>query len=94
MQQPMGISQNRPKRDLGVPIRRLNEIIHGKRVITADTALRLARYFGTSHRFLIGYQSDYDLGTAENGLSEKIAYEVKSSRSVKVTKPERMRREV
>lgn len=90
---PMGISQNRLGRDLGVPPRRINEIIHGKRAITADSALRLARYFGTSAKFWMGLQSDYDLETAEDKLSEKIAHEVRFSRPVKVAKPERTRRE-
>ena len=76
---PMGVSQNRLGRDLGVSPRRINEIIHGKRAITADSALRLARYFGTSAQFWMGLQSDYDLETAEDRLSEKIAQEVKRS---------------
>jgi addiction module HigA family antidote len=80
---PMGLSQNRLGRDLGVPPRRINEIIHGKRSVTADSALRLARYFGTSARFWMGLQSDYDLETAEDQLSEKIAHEVKRIPSVK-----------
>jgi len=58
---PMGISQNRLGRDLGVSPRRINEIVHGKRSITADTALRLATYFGNSARFWLGLQMDYDL---------------------------------
>lgn len=74
---PMGISQNQLGRDLGVPPRRINEIVHGKRGITADTALRLSRYFGTSAQFWMGLQADYDLETAEDQLSEKIAHEVK-----------------
>jgi addiction module HigA family antidote len=77
---PMGISQNQLGRDLGVTPRRINEIVHGKRAVTADTALRLARYFGTSAQFWMGLQSDYDLETAEDKLSEKIAQEVKRSR--------------
>jgi len=58
---PMGISQNQIGRDLGVSPRRINEIIHGKRSITADTALRLATYFGNSATFWLGLQMDYDL---------------------------------
>ena len=74
---PMGISQNRLGRDLGVPPRRINEIVHGKRGVTADTALRLSRYFGTSAQFWMGLQADYDLETAEDELSGRIAHEVK-----------------
>jgi addiction module HigA family antidote len=73
---PMDISQNQLGRDLGISPRRINEIIHGKRGVTADTALRLARYFGTSPQFWMGLQSDYDLETAEDRLSEKIIREV------------------
>ena len=90
---PMGLSQNRLGRDLGVPPRRINEIIHGKRGISADSALRLSAYFGVSARFWMGLQSDYDLETAEDKLSKKIAYEVKLSTLVKDVKPERIRRE-
>jgi addiction module HigA family antidote len=61
---PMRISQNRRARDIGVPPRRMNEIVHGKRAVTADTALRLARYFGTSEAFWMGLQADYDLEEA------------------------------
>ena len=80
---PMGISQNRLGRELGVPPRRINEIIHGKRAITVDTALRLARYFGTSPQFWLGLQMDYDLEVAEGELTEKIAQEVKRSLPLK-----------
>src|SRR5262245_35240266 len=58
---PMGLSQNALARALRVPPRRINEIILGKRAITADTALRLARYFGLSDRFFLGLQGDYEL---------------------------------
>lgn len=58
---PMGISQNHLALKIGVPARRINEIVLGKRRITADTALRLARYFGNSARFWLGLQTDYDL---------------------------------
>ena len=57
----MGLSQNALARALNVPPRRINEIVLGKRAITADTALRLARYFGRSDRFFLGLQSDYEL---------------------------------
>ena len=58
---PMEISQNRIARDIGVPPRRINEIVHGKRSITADTAVRLAKYFNVSESFWMGLQSDYDV---------------------------------
>jgi addiction module HigA family antidote len=58
---PMGISQNALGRAIGVSPRRINEIVHGKRAVTADTALRLAQAFGTSAQFWMGLQADYDL---------------------------------
>ena len=75
---PMEISQNRLARDIGVPPRRINEIVHGKRAITADTALRLARYFGTSEAFWMGLQSDYDLEEAREKLGDRLEREVRS----------------
>lgn len=60
---PMGISQYRLSNDISVLPRRINEIVHGKRAITADTALRLARYFGTTERFWLNLQSRFDLET-------------------------------
>jgi addiction module HigA family antidote len=74
---PLGLSQTRLGRDLGVSPRRINEIVHGKRSITADTALRLSRYFGTSAEFWLGLQADYDLDLATDRLSDRIAREVK-----------------
>jgi addiction module HigA family antidote len=74
---PLGLSQTRLGRDLGVSPRRINEIVHGKRSITADTALRLSRYFGTSPEFWLGLQADYDLDTASDRLAERILQEVK-----------------
>jgi len=74
---PMNISQNQLGRDLGVSARRINEIIHGKRSITADTALRLARYFGNSPQFWLGLQMDYDLDVETDKLSHRIEKEVK-----------------
>ena len=74
---PMGLSQNQLGRDLGVSPRRVNEIIHGKRSVTADTALRLARYFGNSPQFWLGLQMDYDLDVAEDTLSQRIKKEVR-----------------
>ena len=73
---PMSISQNQLGRDLGVSPRRINEIIHGKRSISADTALRLSAYFGNSASFWLGLQMDYDLDIAEETLSRKIHKEV------------------
>jgi addiction module HigA family antidote len=75
--QPMGISQNRLAREIKVPPRRVNEIVLGKRAITPDTALRLARYFGTSERFWLGLQVDFDLEEAKRGLAAQIDREVK-----------------
>lgn len=59
--QPMGLSQNRLANEIGVPPRRINEIVHGKRAITADTAIRLSKFFGTSAQLWIGLQADYEL---------------------------------
>ncbi len=75
---PMGLSQNRLALDIGVAPRRINEIVLEKRGITADTALRLARYFGTSPQFWLGLQNDYDLDIAEQELGDRIEREVKS----------------
>lgn len=58
---PMGISQYRLAKSISVPARRINEVVHGKRSITADTALRLSRFFGTSERFWMNLQTRYDL---------------------------------
>ena len=74
---PMGLSQNRIARAIGVPPRRINEIVHGKRSITADTALRLARYFGTSEQFWMGLQADYDLEEARRRLGRRLDREVR-----------------
>lgn len=62
--QPLGISQNRLARAMCVPPRRINEIVHGQRAVTADTALRLAHVLGTSAQFWLGLQADYDLEQA------------------------------
>jgi addiction module HigA family antidote len=70
---PMNLSQNAVARAISVPPRRINEIVLGKRAITADTALRLARYFGTSEQFWMGLQADYDLEEARKGLGRQIA---------------------
>ncbi len=74
----LGISQNRLGRALKVPPRRINEIVHGKRSITADTALRLSRFFGTSPEFWLGLQTDYDLDVARDRLADKINQDVPS----------------
>lgn len=74
---PMNISQNQLGRALGVSARRINEIVHGKRSITADTALRLARHFGNSPQFWLGLQMDYDLDVETDRLSTRIEKEVK-----------------
>lgn len=74
--QPMGLSQNQLALSIRVPARRINEIIHGKRRITADTALRLARYFSMSPQFWLGLQMDYDLDIAEDTLGEQLDREV------------------
>jgi len=73
---PMGLSQNRLALDIRVPARRINEIVQGKRRITTDTALRLARYFDMSPQFWLGLQLDYDLDVAEDELGEQIEREV------------------
>ena len=75
---PLRISQNRLGRDLGVPAQRINEIIRGRRAITVDTALRLAKYFGTTPQFWLNLQAHYDLEMAvETRLVEKINREVR-----------------
>jgi len=74
--EPMGLSQNRLALALGVPARRINEIVLGKRGITADTALRLARYFKMSPQFWLGLQMDYELDMAEDTLKGKLEKEV------------------
>jgi addiction module HigA family antidote len=66
--EPLGVTQHRLAVSIGVPPRRINEIVHGKRRISADTALRLARYFGTSDRFWINLQSRYDLEVERDHL--------------------------
>ncbi len=73
---PMCISQNRLALQIGVPARRINEIVLGKRRITADTALRLAKFFGTTAKFWLGLQTDYDLDVAEDEMGERIGHEV------------------
>jgi antitoxin HigA-1 len=74
---PLNVSQYRLAKDISVPARRINEIVHGKRSITADTALRLSRYFGMSERFWLNLQSRYDLETEEDRLKGRIEEEVR-----------------
>jgi len=73
---PLGISQYRLARDINVAPRRINEIIHGKRAISADTALRLARYFRTSDRFWLNLQARYDLEVERDRLGSRLEREV------------------
>ena len=74
---PMGLSQNRLALNIGVPARRINEIVLGKRRITADTALRLGRYFDMSPQFWLGLQMDYDLDVAEDAVGSRLNPEVR-----------------
>jgi addiction module HigA family antidote len=74
---PLGITQYRLAKDISVPPRRINEIIHGKRSISADTALRLSRYFGLSERFWLNLQARYDLEVEKDRLEKRIIHEVK-----------------
>ena len=67
-----GITQHKLAVSIGVPPRRINEIVHGKRAITADTALRLGKYFGTSAQFWLNLQTHYDLDVAEDRVSDQI----------------------
>ena len=75
---PMNLSQNRLALDIRVPARRINEIVHGKRRVTADTALRLAKYFDMSPQFWLGLQMDYDLDMAEDQLAGRLDKEVQA----------------
>ena len=74
---PLSLSQNRLAMALHVPARRINEIVLGKRSVTADTALRLGRYFEMTPHFWLGLQMDYDLDVAEDALEWKIVKEVR-----------------
>jgi antitoxin HigA-1 len=73
---PLSLSQNRLGLNIGVHPRRINEIVLGKRRVTAETALRLARYFGTTPQFWLGLQADYDLDVAADALGERLDREV------------------
>ena len=78
---PMGISQYRLAKDITVPPRRINEIVHGKRAITADTALRLGRFFGMSPHFWLNLQTRYDIEITEDSLANRIDREVHGLKS-------------
>lgn len=69
---PLEISQNRLARAMGVPPRRINEIVHGKRAVSADTAIRLSRALGTSEQFWMGLQADYDLEEARKAAQSEL----------------------
>jgi addiction module HigA family antidote len=73
---PMGLSQYRLAKDISVSPRRINEIVHGLRSITADTALRLSRYFGTTERFWLNLQTGYDLEVEKDRLGDRLETEV------------------
>ena len=81
---PLGISQYKLAKDINVPARRINEIVHGKRSITADTALRLSRYFNLSERFWLNLQARYDLEVEKDKLNDQIKAEVKILEAQKV----------
>jgi len=78
--QPMAISQYRLAVDISVPPRRINEIVHGKRAITADTAIRLARYFGNSEGFWMNLQTRYDLEIQRDRIGEEVLKEISGKR--------------
>ena len=73
---PMEISQYRLAKDISVPPRRINEIVHGKRAVSADTALRLSKYFGISERFWLNIQAKYDLEVEKDKLGDRLENEV------------------
>ena len=73
---PMGISQYRLAKEISVPARRINEIVHGKRAISADTALRLARFFGTTELFWVNLQTRYDMEIEKDCLAGRLELEV------------------
>jgi addiction module HigA family antidote len=74
---PHGLSQYRVAKDISVPPRRVNEIVHGLRSVSADTALRLSRYFGTSERFWLNLQTRYDLEVEKDRLAHRLESEVR-----------------
>jgi addiction module HigA family antidote len=74
--EPLGLSQYRLAKEIRVPARRINEIVHGTRAVSADTALRLARYFRTSERFWMNLQAQWDLDTEYDRVGERITREI------------------
>ena len=74
---PLGVSQYQLAKDISVPPRRINEIVHGKRAVTADTALRLSRYLGTSERFWLNLQARYELEVEKDRLGDRLKSEVR-----------------
>jgi antitoxin HigA-1 len=82
--EPLGISRNRLAKETSVPPRRVSEIVRGARAITAETALRLARYFGTSERFWLNLQTHYDLEVEKERLGDRLQREVRT-----LAKPDR-----
>jgi len=78
---PLSLSANRLALELHVPVTRINDIVRGRRVITADTALRLARYFGSSPQFWMNLQANYDLEAAQDRLAEQVREQVKPRRA-------------
>lgn len=84
---PMGITQYRLAKDISVPPRRINEIVLGKRSLSADTALRLARFFGTSEELWLNLQNQYDLDNARDQLGDRLAREVLQLRPRPAAKP-------
>ena len=78
---PMELSQYRLAKDINVPARRINEIVHGKRAITADTALRLSRYFGMTEQFWMNLQTRYDLEVEKDRLGSRLDDEVQQARA-------------
>ncbi len=84
---PHGLSQYRVAKEICVPARRINEIVHGKRAITADTALRLSRYFGLSERFWLNLQSRYDIEVEKDKQKGRIKAEVKVFQPLPTCRP-------
>jgi len=86
---PMGISQYQLAKDISVPARRINEIVHSQRSVSADTALRLSRYFGLSERFWLNLQARYDLEMEKDKLGGRIESEVRvlGARSLQSSRP-------
>jgi addiction module HigA family antidote len=84
---PLAVSQYRLAKETSVPARRINEIVRGSRSVSADTALRLARYFGTSERFWLNLQTRYDLEVEKDRLGDRLSREVKVLEVVGTEKP-------